>query len=122
MGNGEFMDKSFAIILALGAFLTGFWFYHGSCIDKLEKALETERSRAEQAEAELAIAKTEKERLETALKMQEQATAEAQASRKVIYRTVQKEVAQDATVRDWYATPVPASLLRVLKQQGGGND
>lgn len=116
------MTKSIAIIIALCAALLGFWVYHDNCIGRLENSLQSQRERAEQAEAALAISRAEKERLESALTAQEQATAEAQASRKVIYRTVQKEVAQDATARDWYNTPVPASLVRVFKQGGSGND
>lgn len=115
------MDKRIVIILALCAALGCFWAYHDHCTGKLENALQNQTRRAERAEAELVIARTEKERLETALHLQEQATAEAQSNRKVIYKTVQKEVAQDATARDWYNTPVPASLLRVFKG-GHGND
>ena len=94
------------------------WGHADSLKQERDKALR----RAEQAEQDLAVANDAKERLETALKAQEQATANAQANRKVVYRTIQKEVAQDENARNWYNAPVPASFVRVLTEKGSSND
>ena len=82
-----------------------------------EKAL----ARAEAAEREVTVLKLSEEKLTLALEDQQRATQEAQSQTKVVYKTIQKEVAKDATARDWYHTAVPESLVRVLKANAGAN-
>lgn len=86
-----------------------------------EKQFEEATQRAEKAENDLAVLKVEREKLELALEDQQRATQEAQSQTKVVYKTIQKEVAKDATARDWYHTAVPESLIRVLKANAGAN-
>lgn len=104
--------------LALCAILGGLYGYHTYTVEKLEKTSQDWQQRAQTAEAAAATLLEEKVRLSAALEAQEQATAEAQANRKIVYRTVKEEVAKDETARDWYNAPVPPSLVRVL--QGAG--
>ena len=72
-------------------------------------------TRAETAEKALFVLKTEREKLELALEDQQRATAEAQMNKKIVYKTIQKEVQTDATARDWYSAPIPAGFTRLLK-------
>ena len=104
--------------LALCAILGGLYGYHIYTVEKLEKTSQNWQQRAQIAEATVATMMEEKARLSAALEAQEQATAEAQANRKIVYRTVKEEVAKDESARDWYNSPVPPSLVRVL--QGAG--
>ena len=104
--------------IALCALAGGLYGYHTYTVENLEKASQEWRQRAQTAEASLGVMMEEKARLTSALEAQEQATAKAQADRKIVYRTVQKEVAKDESARDWYNAPVPPSLVRVL--QGAG--
>lgn len=80
-----------------------------------EKQFEEATQRAEKAENDLAVLKVEREKLELALEEQQRATVEAQAQKKIVYKTIQKEVQTDATARDWYNAPVPAGFARLLK-------
>lgn len=80
-----------------------------------EKQFEEATQRAEKAENDLAALKVEREKLELALEDQQRATVEAQAQKKIVYKTIQKEVQTDATARDWYNAPVPAGFVRLLK-------
>ena len=82
-----------------------------------------EHERAVKAEEKAATLEREKQKLGDALAEQEKATAEAQNNRRVVYRTVQKEVSSNADSRDWYNTAVPAGFVRVLKDgsKAGGN-
>ena len=113
------MDHWKAIrFLALCAIIGGLYGYHTHTVEQLEKTSQEWQQRAQTAEASVAGLMEEKARLSSALEAQEQATAEAQANRKIVYRTVQKEVAKDESARDWYNSPVPPSLVRVL--QGAG--
>lgn len=104
--------------IALCAILGSFYGYHAHTVENLQKASQKWQERAQSAETALATMVEEKARLTAALEAQEQATAEAQANRKIVYRTVKEEVAKDETARDWYNAPVPPSLVRVL--QGAG--
>jgi hypothetical protein len=104
--------------ISLCAILGGFYGYHTHTVGELQKASQKWQERAQSAEAALASMVEEKARLTAALEAQEQATAEAQANRKIVYRTVKEEVAKDETARDWYNAPMPPSLVRVL--QGAG--
>lgn len=104
--------------ISLCAILGGFYGYHAHTVEELQKTSQKWQERAQSAEAALASMVEEKARLTAALEAQEQATAEAQANRKIVYRTVKEEVAKDETARDWYNAPVPPSLVRVL--QGAG--
>ena len=116
--NGYFLTiPLFAIAIAYGAYS-----YHGHVVGKLEQQCRVQTERAETAESDLATAKADLASLKTAMQLQEQALQAAQAKRKVIYRSVQKEVATDETVRGWYGTPVPDSLVRVLQGNGTKND
>lgn len=72
-------------------------------------------ARAEKAEREAATLMDERDRLNTALSAQEKLITEAQSKRKVVYKTVQKEVLKDATARDWYGTAIPAGFASLLK-------
>ena len=116
------MTMPVKVLLCLVGFLSLLcgllWGHADGLKDERDKALR----RAEQAEQDLAVANDAKKRLETALEVQEHATAEAQANRKVVYRTVQKEVAQDENARNWYNAPVPVSFVRVLTEKGSSND
>lgn len=80
-----------------------------------EKQFEEATQRAEKAENDLAVLRVEREKLELALEDQQRATVEAQMNKKVVYKTIQKEVQTDATARDWYNAPVPAGFVRLLK-------
>lgn len=104
--------------LALCVILGGFYGYHTLTVEKLEKASQNWQLRAQTAENAVATMMEEKARLSAALEAQEEATAKAQANRKIVYRTVKEEVAKDETARDWYNTPVPTSLVRVLQGNG----
>lgn len=113
------MDHWKAIrFVAVCAILGGLYGYHTHTVETLEKTSQAWQLRAQTAEASVNALTEEKARLSAALEAQEQATAEAQANRKIVYRTVKEEVAKDETARDWYNTPVPPSLVRVL--QGAG--
>lgn len=76
--------------------------------------------RATTAEASLAVALTEKQKLTDALEAQERATQDALSHKQVIYRTVQKEIAKDENARDWYNASVPAGIVRLLKGNANG--
>ena len=104
--------------LALCAVVGGLYGYHAHTVEQLEKTSQKWQLRAQTAEATVATMMEEKARLSAALEAQEQATAEAQAKRKIVYRTVKEEVAKDETARDWYNSPVPSSLVRVLQGNG----
>ena len=106
--------------LALCAIVGGLYGYHTYKVENLEKVSQSWQLRAQTAEASCAALMEEKARLSAALEAQEEATAQAQANRKIVYRTVKEEVAKDETARDWYNSPVPPSLVRVL--QGNGAD
>ena len=101
--------------VALCAILGGFYGYHVHTTEKLEKTSQEWQERAQKAESALSSMIEEKARLAAALEAQEQATAEAQANRRIVYRTVKEEVAKDETARAWYDAPVPSSLIRVLQ-------
>lgn len=101
--------------LALCAILGGFYGYHNLRVEELEKSAQQWQERAKTAESAIASMLEEKARLTSALEAQEQATAEAQANRKVVYRTIKEEVAKNETARDWYYSPVPDTLIRVLQ-------
>ena len=94
----------------------------GFTVRHYKNAYEEAKDRYEKAEAAVAVMKEEKDKLAIALEAQEQATAEAQMNKKVVYRTIQKEVAKDEKARDWYGSPVPASLVRVLQNGGTNHD
>lgn len=83
------------------------WYYR----HEYEKAA----ARAEEAEKTVSVLKEAQEKMALALEDQQRAVQEAQSHTKVVYKTIQKEVAKDATARDWYRTAVPESLVRVLK-------
>ena len=104
--------------ITLCAILGGFYGWHNHTVEKLQKTSHEWQERAQSAEAALSSMLEEKARLTAALEAQEQATAEAQTNRKIVYRTVKEEVAKDEKARDWYNSPVPPSLVRVL--QGAG--
>ena len=108
--------------VALCAILGGFYGYHVHTTEKLQKTSQEWQERAQNAETALAAIVEEKARLTAALEAQEQATAEAQANRKIVYRTVKEEVAKDETARAWYDTPVPSSLVRVLQNGAANHD
>lgn len=88
-----------------------------------ESAYKEAQKRAETAEEKAATLEREKQKLGDALAEQEKATVEAQNNRRVVYRTVQKEVSSNADSRDWYNTAVPVGFVRVLKDgsKAGGN-
>jgi len=104
--------------LALCAIVGGFYGYHRYRVEELEKTALAWQERAKSAESALAAMVEEKARLTSALEAQEQATAEAQANRKIVYRTVKEEISKDETARDWYNAPVPSTLIRVLQGNG----
>lgn len=106
--------------IALCAILGGFYGWHTHTVGELHKTVQSWQERAQSAESALAVMVEEKSRLTNALAAQEQATAEAQANRKIVYRTVKEEVSKDETARSWYNSPVPPSLVRVL--QGAGTE
>lgn len=105
--------------IALCAILGCFYGYHEYRVEELQKTALEWQERAQTAESALAVMVEEKARLTSALSEQEKATAEAQAKRKVVYRTVKEEIAKDENARSWYDSPVPSSLVRVL--QGGAD-
>ena len=86
-----------------------------------ENEYDKAKQRAEEAEKTVITLKESQEKLTLALEDQQRATQEAQSQTKVVYKTIQKEVAKDATARDWYHTAVPESLVRVLKANAGAN-
>ena len=108
-------------MIALGLALCVFYGWHSYKVENLEKAAQIACKRAETAEGDLAEERKANDALREALALQEKATADALASRKVVYRTVQKEVARDEKARDWYNSPVPDSLVRIVRQGGGAN-
>ena len=112
-----FEKLNWFLVVVLGSFLVCFVIRSCHFEGKYKEALD----RAETAEHSVSVLQSEKERLETALEAQEKATAEAQENRKVVYKTVQKEVAKDETARAWYGSPIPESLIRVLKANAGAN-
>lgn len=89
------------------------WYYR----HEYEKAVE----RAEEAEKTVSVLKEAQEKMALALEDQQRAVQEAQSHTKVVYKTIQKEVAKDATARDWYHSPVPDALVRVLKSNAAAN-
>lgn len=113
--------KALGFIL-LCAILGAFYGYHAHTVEELQKASQKWQERAQSAEAALASMVEEKARLTAALEAQEQATAEAQANRRIVYRTVKEEVAKDETARTWYDAPVPSSLIRVLQNGTASHD
>ena len=108
--------------IALCVILGGFYGYHVHTTEKLQKTSQEWQERAQKAESALSSMIEEKARLTAALEAQEQATAEAQANRKIVYRTVKEEVAKDETARAWYDAPVPSSLIRVLQNGAASHD
>ena len=110
------------VFLALCAALGGLYGWHTHTVEELEKSIQNWREAAQTAQTELAAAREDKRRLETALTEQEKAMSEAQAKRTVVYRTIKEEVAKDETARDWYNTVVPSGISRLLKDNGSGND
>lgn len=108
--------------IALCAILGGFYGYYVHTVEELQKASQGWQERAQNAETALSSMLEEKARLTAALEAQEQATAEAQANRKIVYRTVKEEVAKDETARAWYDAPVPSSLVRVLQSGTASHD
>lgn len=101
--------------LALLAFVVASFAAVGFRSCYYEKQFEEATQRAEKAENDLAVLRVEREKLELALEDQQRATVEAQMNKKVVYKTIQKEVQTDATARDWYNAPVPAGFARLLK-------
>ena len=108
--------------IALCVVLGGFYGWHSYYVAELQKEAQNWQERAKTAEEQLSVLQLEKDRLQKALTVQEQATQDALAKRRVVYRSVQAEVAKDETARDWYNSPVPGSLVRLLKSSGGQND
>ena len=106
------------LFLAACAALGGFYAYFDYKLEIAEKNAQTWQERARNAESALSSLMEEKARLTAALEAQEEATAQAQANRKIVYKTVKEEVAKDETARDWYNSPVPPSLVRVLQGNG----
>ena len=84
-----------------------------------EEQFEEATQRADKAEKDLAVLNVEREKLELALEEQQRATVEAQTNKKIVYKTIQKEVQTDATARDWYNAPIPAGFARLLKDNAG---
>ena len=113
--------KSIGFVL-LCAILGGFYGWHSYTVRELEKSLQNWREQAQIAQADLAAAKEDKRRLEIALSEQEKAVTEAQSKRTVIYRTVKEEISKDENARDWYGTPVPDGISRLLKDSGSHGD
>ena len=113
--------KSIAFI-ALCAVLGGFYGYHGRTVAELQKTAQNWQERAQNAESALAAMTEEKARLMSALEAQEQATAKAQADKKIVYRTIKEEVAKNETARDWYNGPVPDSFVRMLQNGNASHD
>lgn len=111
-----------AAFIALCVVLGGFYGWHSYCVGELKKDALRWQERAKTAEEQLSVLQLEKDRLQSALATQEQATQDALQKRRVVYRSVQAEVAKDETARDWYNAPVPDSLVRLLKSPGGQND
>jgi hypothetical protein len=108
--------------LALCAILGCLYGYHTYTVEELQKTSHEWQERAQSAESTLAVMVEEKARLTNALTAQEQATAEAQANRKIVYRTVKEEISKNETARDWYNSPVPSSLVRVLQAGDASHD
>ncbi len=102
------------------AIIGGQYYHHRSTVAGLQSSLADMEQRATTAEASLAVALTEKQRLTDALEAQERATQDALAHKQVIYRTVQKEIAKDENARDWYNASVPAGIVRLLKGNANG--
>ena len=105
--------KSIGFVL-LCAILGGFYGWHTYTVENLQKDVEKWRGEVQTAQAELAVMRVEREKLEQALAEQQQATADAMQKKTVIYRAVQKEVANDAQTKNWYDSPVPASITELL--------
>ena len=102
------------------AIIGGQYYHHRSTVEGLQASLAEMETRAKTAEASLAVAQAEKQRLTDALEEQEKATQDALSHKQVIYRTVQKEIAKDENARDWYNSPVPAGIVRLLKDNANG--
>ena len=113
--------QSIAFVV-MGIALGALYGWHTYEVEGLEKSVQNWRIQAESAQAELAVAREDKRRLESALNEQEKAVADAQAKRTVIYRTVKEEVAKDENARDWYNTPVPSGISGLLKNSGASHD
>lgn len=111
------MDIRIWVIVGLCCLALGGWFRSVYFKSEYEDAVK----RAEEAEKTVITLKESQEKLALALEDQQRATQEAQSQTKVVYKTIQKEVAKDATARDWYHTAVPESLVRVLKANAGAN-
>ena len=111
------------LFLVFCATLGGLYGYFDHKVGIAEKSAQEWQERAKNAESALSTMVEEKARLTAALEAQEEATAQAQANRKVVYRTIKEEVAKSETARDWYNTAIPPALAGVLQGNGtAGND
>lgn len=110
------LPVSYIVSIALAVAMCGSaataYYYKGKSDDAI--------ARAEKAEAERDAAKQERDKMEIALSEQEKAVLQAQMKQKVVYKAVKQEVEKDATSRDWFNSPVPDGMRRLLEDAAGG--